>query len=78
MLTNGSGGFAAYKRVEHYSQPRNGCDYSNKQLHLLNKMMVEMILSGGNLFNLENQFGLGRDPNAGGIVGSGVGDDSQM
>ena len=78
-LPNDTGGFAAYKRVEHYFQPRNGCDFfSNKQLHLLNKMMVEMILAEmiGNLFNLENQFGLNRDPNAGGIVGSGVSDDA--
>ena len=76
-LPNGSGGFAAYKRVEHYSQPRNGCDLFEQATPPPEQNDGgNDPLGAGNLFNLENQFGLGRDPNAGGIVGSGVGDDS--
>ena len=76
-LPNGSGGFAAYKRVEHYSQPRNGCDLFEQATPPPEQNDGgNDPLGAGNLFNLENQFGLGRDPNAGGIIGSGVGDDS--
>ena len=74
---NDTGGFAAYKRVEHYSQPRNGCDLFEQATPPPEQNDGgNDPLGAGNLFNLENQFGLGRDPNAGGIVGSGVGDDS--
>ena len=75
-LPNDSGGFAAYKRVEHYSQPRNGCD-------LFEQAALPPQDGGGdgnsgdsNLFNLENQFGIGRGDGAGGIISSGVSDDS--
>ena len=73
---NDTGGFAAYKRVEHYSQPRNGCDLITQATPPPQNDGGNDPLGDGNLFNLENQFGVNRDPNAGGIVGSGVSDDS--
>ncbi len=73
---NDTGGFAAYKRVEHYSQPRNGCDLIAQATPPPQNDGGNDPLGDGNLFNLENQFGVNRDPNAGGIVGSGVSDDS--
>ena len=73
---NDTGGFAAYKRGEHYSQPRNGCDLIAQATPPPQNDGGNDPLGDGNLFNLENQFGVNRDPNAGGIVGSGVSDDS--
>ena len=73
---NDTGGFAAYKRVEHYSQPRNGCDLIAQATPPPQNDGGNDPLGDGNLFNLENQFGVNRDPNASGIVGSGVSDDS--
>ena len=73
---NDTGGFAAYKRVEHYSQPRNGCDLIAQATPPPQNDGGNDPLGDGNLFNLENQFGVNRDSNAGGIVGSGVSDDS--
>ena len=73
---NDTGGFAAYKRVEHYSQPRNGCDLITQATPPPQNDGGNDPLGDGNLFNLENQFGVNRDSNAGGIVGSGVSDDS--
>ncbi len=73
---NDTGGFAAYKRVEHYSQPRNGCNLIAQATPPPQNDGGNDPLGDGNLFNLENQFGVNRDPNAGGIVGSGVSDDS--
>ena len=73
---NDTGGFAAYKRVEHYSQPRNGCDLITQATPPPQNDGGNDPLGDGNLFNLENQFGVNRDPNASGIVGSGVSDDS--
>ena len=77
-LPNDSGGFAAYKRVEHYSQPRNGCNLFEQAALPPQDGDGDGDGNNGdsNLFNLENQFGVGRDDGAGGIISSGVSDDS--
>lgn len=75
-LPNDSGGFAAYKRVEHYFQPRSGCELFEQATPPPQDDSGNDSLGVGNLFNLENQFGVNRDQSAGGIVGSGVSDDS--
>ena len=75
-LPNDSGGFAAYKRVEHYSQPRNGCNLFEQAALPPQDGDGDGNNNGdSNLFNLENQFGIGRDDGAG-IISSGVSDDS--
>lgn len=77
-LPNDSGGFAAYKRVEHYSQPRNGCNLFEQAALPPQDGDGDGDGNNGdsNLFNLENQFGVGRGDGAGGIISSGVSDDS--
>ena len=77
-LPNDSGGFAAYKRVEHYSQPRNGCNLFEQAALPPQDGDGDGNGNNGdsNLFNLENQFGVGRGDGAGGIISSGVSDDS--
>ena len=75
-LPNDSGGFAAYKRVEHYSQPRNGCNLFEQAALPPQDGDGDGNNGDSNLFNLENQFGVGRGDGAGGIISSGVSDDS--
>ncbi len=75
-LPNDSGGFAAFKRVEHYSQPRSGCNLFEQAALPPQDGDGDGNNGDGNLFNLENQFGIGRGDGAGGIITSGVSDDS--
>ena len=74
-LPNDTGGYAAWKRVEHYFQPRVGCSFFTGATPPPQDDGNDG--GGGNnseIFNLDNQFGVGNF--GGGIASSGVSDDA--
>ena len=74
-LPNDTGGYAAWKRVEHYFQPRVGCSFFTGATPPPQDDGNDG--GGGNnseIFNLDNQFGVGNF--SGGIASSGVSDDA--
>ena len=74
-LPNDTGGYAAWKRVEHYFQPRVGCSFFTGATP---PPEDDGDNGGGEnnteIFNLDNQFGVGNF--SGGIASSGVSDDA--